>query len=330
MHLVLRQRGGMGIYVKSATGKIITMETDLSATVENLKYKIQDKEGIPPDQQRLFFGGKQLEDDCTLSDLDFQAEIVLNLVVKLRGMEICIQTPTGSTITLDVTSSDRVRTIKSQIEMLTGMPQAQQQLVFNCKYLDDDQILTKDCSIGQYSILHLVSCGKMQIIVKTTSRPGNIFPLTVDPTDTVLCVKSKMSVILKVPPSLQSLCFDGKGLDESKMLKFCGVKSGSMLQLTVPPLVTVSTSNGQRAVQVCIDPDKRVRNLKHRINEKLETPVDQQRMFYQDRLLEDDCTLSSYGIDAGSLILMSKYCMITSKDRNWKQVTSQDIFFCIV
>ena len=124
------------------------METNLSATVENLKHKIQGKEGIPPDQHLLFFGGKQLEDDCTLSDLDFQAEIVLNLVVKLRGMEICIQTPTGSTITLNVTSSDRVRTIKSQIEMLTGMPQAQQQLVFNCMYLDDDQILTKHCSIG--------------------------------------------------------------------------------------------------------------------------------------------------------------------------------------
>jgi len=139
------------------------------------------------------------------------------------------------------------------------MPQAQQQLVLNCKYLDDDQMLTKNCSIGQYSILHLVSRGEMQIIVKTTSRPGNIFPLIVDCTDTVLCVKRKMLVILKVPPSLQSLCFDGKELDESKMVKFCGVKSGSMLQLTVPPQVTVRTPNGQR---VCTDPDKKVRNLK--------------------------------------------------------------------
>jgi len=59
---------------------------------------------------------------------------------------------------------------------------------------------------------------------------------------------------------------------------------------------------------------------KHSINEKLEIPVDQQQLFYQDRLLEDDCTLSSYGIEAGSLIPMSNYCMITSKDRNWRQV----------
>ena len=58
------------------------------------------------------------------------------------GMEICIQTPTGNTIILDVTSSDTVRTIKSQIETQTGMPQAQQQLVFNCKYSGTSEIRT--------------------------------------------------------------------------------------------------------------------------------------------------------------------------------------------
>jgi len=158
-------------------------------------------------------------------------------------------------------------------------------------------------------MLHLVFRGKMQIIVKTTSRPGNIFPLTVDPTDTVLCVKTKISVILRVPQSLQKLFIDGKKLDDSKMLKFCGVKSGSTLQLTIPPLLTVSIANGQKAIQVRIYPDEKIRHLKHEINEKLEVPVEQQRLFYQDRLLEDDCTLSSYGVDADSLIHMSKCCM---------------------
>jgi len=158
-------------------------------------------------------------------------------------------------------------------------------------------------------MLHLVSGGEMQIIVKTTSRPRYTFTLTGDPTDTVLCVKSKISVILKISPRLQRIFFNGKQLHESKMLKFCGVKSGSMLQVTVPPLVAVSTPNGQKIIQVHIYLDQKVRNLKCRINDKLEVPVDQQRLFYQDRLLEDDCTLSSYGVDADSLILMSKCCM---------------------
>lgn len=152
----------MFIFCETLNAKTIGLDVEPSDTIGHIKIKIQDKEGIIPEQQRLLYNGKQLNDDNTLQDYNIKSDNSIRLVVGLLGggtdgesFQIFVKTLQGKNITLDVKSTDSVQSIKKQITDIEGIPEDQQRLVHNGKQLEDANTL-QDYNIDAESTIHLV------------------------------------------------------------------------------------------------------------------------------------------------------------------------------
>jgi len=215
----------MQIFVKSPTGRTICLRVQPSDTLQTVKAKIQEGE-------YLAYDGVQLEDNLTLADYGIQHRSTLDLKEKMQIY--VVETLAGTTITLEVDTSETIDNIKAKIQYSEGFPKGQQCLIFGDKPLEDNSTLA-DHNISKEStlllVLHPLPRGTMHISVDISD--GRNVPLEVRRSDTIDNVSLKIYEKAFVRPVQHAIIFDGRRLKGCRTLADYDIENGDTLYLMI-------------------------------------------------------------------------------------------------
>lgn len=305
LHLGIRPRFDIKIAVPTRQGETITLRVESSDTVENLKNKIQETEGILIYDQILLFEEKQLEDAQTLKNYNIEMGSVLDLTLRYKGPVILrIQHETGEMIMLKGVSSDTIEYVKSRIKGRGGPLPERQRLVFKGNDLEDDKKL-EYYNIQEVTILDLILHCKGTVTLNIKTFTGKTIKLKVDLYDIVGDVKNKIKKKNSIPPEWQILTLEGKELEDDHIVEYYNTENKDTLELELRTRgqmeIIVKQLTGSTK-KLNVDSLDTISNVKNRILDENRILPETRKIIFEGSELEDCQTLEYYNIQNGSML----------------------------
>ena len=285
------------LFVKMDAKQRISLAVEPSDSIEKVKAKIQNKAGIPSEEQHLSFGHKDLDDAYTIADYNIQEGSNLHLDRNSRGsMHIYVKMQNGKTITLDVQPKSSISKVKLKIQDEERISPDQQRLLYVLKELKDDRTLD-DYSIHNESTLYLTVRRESDLQVVVLMPDEQTFPLAVETNDCIKKIKRKVYEMEGIPSDQQRFFFAGKELEDRHTLSHYNIQERSTLHLVQsrPPGMQIFI-DVEKKITLKFDQSDSIKEVKEKIQEKEGIRPDQQTLVYAGKQLQDKVTLRDYNI----------------------------------
>ena len=299
------------ILVRTLLGKTIALHINSGDSVRSVKRQIQEKEGYPPDQINLVFGGREMDDDATLTQYSVQQDSTLLVSFRTKNplrLTVTVQSKDESINVDSLFPTDTLQALVGLLQQKLQSPSDSHQLVFNGK------LLTGERSLGDYglqdgSIIDLYSTKPSLVRLEISTVAGEHFTAQVSTSKTVRAVKTLLQEQTNVHSGEMVLMYNGAVMEDGKALSSYSLSQKASIWLSLLPFgqrnLTIMTQSGRTAVDI-INRDT-IGQLKIAIQRKQGTTAHLQDLQYNGKQLQDHYCIGDYAIPDRAVIRMSSH-----------------------